>query len=129
MASITDYLVDIVKNSWTVVATADAALATATKAAEGVANASPVGAGQRHHVVTKVDASYESSTQSGLLQVKFGTTVVGSKWIHGAGALDFGVLGFQNPDSNEAVSAELAAGGAGIEGHITLSGYTTGPNL
>jgi hypothetical protein len=122
-------LIDIVKNSWTVVATADGALATATKAAAGVANATPVAAGQRHHGIVKVDASYESSTQSGLLQVKFGTTVVGSKWIHGAGAIDFGVYGFLNPDSNEAVSAELAAGGAGIEGHITMTGFTTGPNL
>ena len=48
--------------------------------------------------------------------------------MHGAGAIDFGVFGFKNPDANETVSAALAAGGVGVVGDVTLTGYTTGPD-
>ena len=121
MAHINDYLIDLVKNSWVEDAGtgADNTALTQTHAAEAV----------RHHVVAKVDASYEVSTSSGLLQVKFGTVVVASKFIHGAGAIDFGVLGFQNPTVNQLVEAVLAApGDAGVAGTLVLTGYTTGPD-
>src|SRR5262245_53535291 len=116
MAGMSDYWTDVVKGSWVEKANATALLATATRVAEGDSAITPSAttlresAGARHHVVVKVDASYSTSTQSGLLQIKFGTTVVAEKHIHGAGALDFGQLGFQNPTSNQAVSAELQAG-------------------
>src|SRR5437867_8993625 len=119
MAALEDHLIDLVKNSFVAIDQQTAALATATKAAQA----------QRHHVVCKVDASYSSSSQSGELVVKFGTTVVARKHIHGAGALDFGIYGFQNPTVNTAVSAELAAGAGGIVGDVALTGYTTGPNF
>lgn len=122
MASLTDYLQDLVQNSWTEVASAVAGLATATRAAEGAAS----GAAARHHIVCKCDASYSSSTQSGLLEIKFGTTVVAAKYCHGQTAIDFGIFGLENRDANEAVSAELAAGAGGITGKITLTGYSSG---
>lgn len=118
MASLADYQIDSVKSSFVVVTQATNAVATATKSA--VAG--------RHHVVCKVDASYSSSSVSGELTVKFGTTVVARKHIHGAGAIDFGALGFQNPTVNDDVSAVLASGGVGIDGDITFTGYSTGPN-
>src|SRR3990170_4756192 len=101
MASFMDYLVDLVKNSDTATDSQVNALATATVAAKT----------GRHNVALKVDASYNSSATSGLLQVKFGATVKAEKYIHGAGAIDFGVYGLQNPVANQALTAELAAGG------------------
>lgn len=125
MAGMTDYMIDIVKNSNTATASADNALATATVAAVGDAT----GPGRRHIVVTKVDASYSSSTISGLLRIFFGATVVGEKYMHAAGAVDFGVFGLQNPTPAQAVSATLAASGsAGALGKIVLTYYVTGPN-
>ena len=58
---------------------------------------------------------------------------LGRRWLLQSGSMEpeLGMVVFmdiQNPDSNEAVSAELAAGGAGVEGHLTLTGYTTGPS-
>jgi hypothetical protein len=118
VANYLDYQIDVVKNSWTVRAQAEAGVATATKAAQAGGC----------HIICKVDASYETSTQTGLLTVNYGTTAIATKWIHGAGAIDFGVLGLQNPDANELVEAVLAAGGAGVEGHVVVTGYTTGLN-
>ena len=116
MANINDYQIDLVKNSFVVVATDTAAIVTAAKAAA-------VG---RHHIICKVDASYSSSTQSGELTILFGTTVVARKHVHSAGAVDFGIYGFQNPTANQAVSAVLAAGAGGVVGDVVLTGYTTG---
>ena len=116
MANINDYQVDVVKHHDTVVATASNSLATATASAA-------VG---RHNVFLKCEASFSSSTASALLEIKFGSTVKYSKYIHGAGAADAGVLGHENPDANEAISAELAAGGSGVTGAVTLTFYTTG---
>jgi hypothetical protein len=116
LASLIDHLQDHMENSWTEVGQSSAnAIVTVTKAA----------AARRRHAIMTVDASYSSSTASGELTVSFGSTVIGRKHIHGGGALDFGDLGIFNPDTNEAVSAELAAGGAGIVGDLTMSGYTT----
>jgi hypothetical protein len=90
------------------------AVATATVVAPG--------AEYRNRVV-KIDASYSSSTVSGLLMLKSGVTVIAEKYIHGAGALDYSDFGIAALARNEAVSAELAAGGAAIVGTVTLSGF------
>jgi hypothetical protein len=117
MADISDYLIDCVQNSWTEPDLQLAGATTVTHAAQA----------KRHHVVMKCDASFDLGTQSGLLQVKFGSTVIAHKIIFGAGALDFGPLGMENPNANEAVSAVLAAGAGGVTGYLVLTGYTTGP--
>lgn len=118
MASWMDYLVDVVKNSDVAYDSQVNAAATATAAASA----------GRHNVILKVDCSYSTSTVSGLLTVTVGSRVF-TKYIHGAGALDFGILGFQHPTANTAITAELASGGGGITGTIAMSFYRTGPNL
>lgn len=100
--------------SWRELASADNTLATATHAARP----------GHQFVITKIEASYSNSGTSGLLQVKFGTAVVAEKYIHGAGAMDFGDPGLVNPTANQAVSAELAASGSpGVRGSVTLFGF------
>jgi hypothetical protein len=72
----------------------------------------------------KVDASYELSTQTGLLTVKSGTTTIFRKYIHGSGAFDFAELsGVPANAIGEAMSAELQAGAAGIDGTVSLTGF------
>jgi hypothetical protein len=99
-------------SEWTAQGSATAAPATATKAAV---------AGQ-HHIITGVIASYSAATIA-LLTVKFGTTTVLERYIHNAADL---LLpdGLRNPTANEAVSAELAAGAAGVVGKVALTGRT-----
>src|SRR3972149_7078881 len=70
----------------------------------------------------KVDASYSSSTVSGLLQIKSGATVIAEKYIHGAGALDYSDFGIAALNRNEAVSAGLAAGGGALVGTLRRDG-------
>lgn len=113
MPTWTDYEVAPYRSSWSVVASATAADATATKT--GVPNT-------RHFLVT-VDASYSSSATSGLLTVRFGTNVVAQKTVHGAGAFDFTFKGLA-ADVGQDISATLAAGGAGIVGHVTITGFS-----
>jgi len=91
-----------------------AALATATQAAQ---------AGTRHYVL-QVDASYSTSSTSGLLQLKSGAALIAEKYIHGSGAFDFASEGLDAENVNEAVSAELASGGVGIIGTVTLMGFS-----
>jgi len=118
MAHLFDYLLDLVRHSWVeVVQSAANSVGTVTRSAEA----------QRHHVVTKVDASFSASTSSAELTVSYNSVVIARKDIHGAGALDFGILGFENATVNTAVAASLAAGGAGVTGDVTMTGYTTGP--
>ena len=119
MAHWIDYLIDSVKNSQvdTQQSSADTAQTVTRAAVAG-----------RHHVILKCDASYSSSSASGELTLLFGTTVIARKDIHGAGAIDFGFLGHQNPDVNELVEAQLAAGGTGVTSDITFTTYSTGPN-
>ncbi len=118
MPHLSDYQIDLVKNSWVEVDTDDNSISQAVRAA----------APGRRHVITKVDASYDTDTTSGELTVLFGAVIVARKFIHGAGAIDFGVYGLQNPDVNEIVQADLAASGTGgIVGDVALTGYTTGP--
>ena len=117
MAHLQDYEIDRVKRSWTEPGTSTAgAELTVTHAAI---------AGD-HHSVVKCDASYSDPTISGLLTIKFGSVTRGVKHVHGAGALDFGEFGLENPTANDAVSATLAGGGGAVVGTITLTGVTTG---
>ena len=77
---IDDIKADSLQHSFSEPGDTTAALLTVTHAAEA----------SRRHSVVKVDASYSVSTVSGLLTVLHGTTEVGTKYIHGSGALDFG---------------------------------------
>lgn len=80
------------------------------------------GAGWRERVL-KVDASYSTSSTSGLLTVNLGTNSF-TKYIHGSGAIDFSdMLGHPADSLNTAITATLAAGGAGITGTIVIQGY------
>ena len=107
--------IDYVEKTWVEFAkSSDASVNTVSHAAEAV----------KRHVVTKIDASYEESTTTGILTYKHGTTQKAGKDIHGAGALDFGTFGLLNPTANEKVEAALAAGGLGIHSHITMTGFT-----
>lgn len=114
-SNINDIQVAQVEGSWSVTSgLLDNALATATRAAEP----------GRRHVMTKIEASYSSSSTSGLLVVRRGSTVIARKHIHGAGAMDLGDPGFV-ASTNEAVSAELSASGtAGVTGTVTVLGFT-----
>ena len=116
MPHINDLEYDSMVNTWQ--ENNESAAATALTVTHAAAAA-------RKHAVQKADASYSSSTQSGLLRVLFGTTVVARKYIHGAGAIDLGSMGLLNSTANQAVSADLAAGAGAVTGTITLSGYSS----
>lgn len=78
---------------------------------------------RRTHVITGVVASYGDSSVSGLLQVKKGSTVVIEHYVHGADSLAMEL----KVDENQAVSAVLAASGAGgTLGKVNITGYTLG---
>lgn len=112
-----DFETDEVQHSWTENGTSgDNASLTVTRAAEA----------GRNHVVVTADFSYQASTVDGEARILFGATVIARKFIHGAGAITVGHRGRINTTANQAVSAELDAGGApGDFGRITLSGWTT----
>ena len=95
---------------WTARSNAAAnAVATATKAAEA----------RTRHVVTLIVASY-SAAAIGLLTIKKGADIIFERYVHNAAEIELegGIRG----DNNEDVSAELAAGGAGITGKVTIGG-------
>jgi len=119
VAAIGDYEIDMVKNS---------AVAVTQSADNGIATATHAALPLRHWVAMKCDASYSTSTVTGELTILFGTTVIARKHIHGAGAIDFGMKGHQNPDAAELIEAKLAAGGAGVFGDLTFTAFHTGPN-
>ena len=99
---------------WVEKASADNALATATRAAAGEG---------RRHVVTKVLASF-SAAATKLLQLKHGAVVVFEHYVVNSEVVEI-PEGLRNAGNNEAVSAELAAsGGAGTIGKVNLCGYT-----
>lgn len=99
--------------AWVVSASQDNALATATKAADGVS---------RSHYITGVYASY-SAAKTGLMQVKVDTTVIFEMYVVNSMAIDFEIPIQCAP--GQAVSAELATSGtAGTIGKINLTGFT-----
>ncbi len=115
--NVMDIQADSLQNSYSEIGNATGALLTVTHAA----------AAGRRFAVVKVDASYAVSTVSGLLTVIQGTTTIGTKYIHGSGALDFGTdVGFMCPE-NTACSATLDSGGGGTVGTIVMSGFSTAP--
>lgn len=74
--------------------------------------------------ILRVDATYSDGTVSGTLSIKFGTTVVAERSVHGIAAFDFDLeVGFPADNRNQAVSAELTAGGAGITGKVFMQGF------
>lgn len=94
-------------------AVATNALATATIPAQNAAS---------RIQITNISASY-SGTASGLVQVKAGATVIWRRHVNQNAPLD---EDFVNPliaPSNTAVSVELAAGGAGIDGAVSIAGF------
>ncbi|MEM0444199.1 MAG: hypothetical protein QXJ73_08605 [Candidatus Caldarchaeum sp.] len=50
--------------------------------------------------------------------------MIAKKYIHGSGALDFTYKGLKALSRNQAISATLSSGGAGITGVVTITGYT-----
>lgn len=120
MPHVDDIQVDVVKHSWTEVGQSTAGDPVTVEHA-----ATP----GRHHVAVKCDASYDTVGTSGELTVLFDGDVVSRKHIHDAGALDFGVYGLQNPLINTVITATLDGGGGGVLGDVTLTGYSTGPDV
>lgn len=91
----------------------DNALSTASKAAP---------TNNSRHVIAVVTASYSSSSTTGLLQVKEGTTVIHEHYVHGADVIPLEY----RAAVNTAVSAELAASGTGgVVGKVAVIGHTT----
>lgn len=89
-------------------------------AAQANANAAASTTGQSYYI-TGVDASYSSSSQTGLLQLKDGTTVIWQQYVTGSGNYNFpsAIRG----KANQAFSAVLAAGAASVVGTVNLRGY------
>lgn len=96
---------------WTESGSAVAGLATATRAAES---------GNRHSI-SSVSASYSAATIA-LVQIKFGTTVEWEGYVHNQ--RDVAFASPLRAGSGQAVSAELAAGAAGVTGTVTITGYS-----
>lgn len=118
MSALQDYEMDRIQKSWSATDKSGAnAAVTVTKSTPRATD---------HNVIVKVDASFSNILGTGLLTVKEGSRIVGEKYIHGAGALDFSEFGKENTTAGEDVSATLSAGGSGYIGCVTMVGYTTG---
>lgn len=96
-------------NEWTERASATNATATATRAADP----------NHRHIIDFIYVSF-SAAAAALLTVKKGTDIVLEHYVHNADVLALGLRG----DVNEAVSAELAAGGAAVVGKCNIIGRT-----
>ena len=99
-------------SKWSETTVADDATAIATRAA----------ASGKAHYLTSVSASY-SVTNSGLLELKDGTTVLGSYHVY-----DSRDIPFPKPlrvTTGASVSVELAASGTpGQDGSVVITGFT-----
>lgn len=100
---------------WWEVDSATAGLATATRAAPGA---------RKKLIGMTVLASYSDPAESGTLTISWddeaGTTITVVYYIHGADQLVLDI----RPGSNEAISAALEAGGAGVVGQVAMCGRT-----
>jgi hypothetical protein len=95
---------------WAEKASADNALAIASKAAEV----------DKTHIITGAHASYSGSV-TGLLQIKDGVTVIFEQYVVNSEVIPLNI----ETTSGNAVSAELAASGTlGVIGKVNLTGYT-----
>lgn len=102
------------KAGWVESATADNAVATATRAAAP--------AGERHRI-TGVTASFGAAAAGKLLEILDGSTVIWSGFVHDQLSVSFAAP-LAGADGGP-VSARLAAsGGLGVVGAVTLTGYT-----
>lgn len=99
-------------STWSITATSDNAIATATKAAE---------AGKSHYI-TSIAGSY-SAANIGLITVSDGAAVVGNYHTHNQ--RDVVLSRPFRAVSGNAVSVSLAASGTvGVIGAVTITGYT-----
>lgn len=98
---------------WIARASADNALATASKAADGT----------RQHIVYGVTASFSTAAANKLLTIKDGTTIVFQAYVTNALSIVFERGIAMTPGG--ACSAELAASGTGGQsGDVNLHGVT-----
>lgn len=117
--SLNDLAYDRVINSFLETGSATNATATATKAASD----------DHHHVLRTIVASFSATPAvAALCQVKYGTTVVMEVYVSAPVVIYLGE-GHMNTTENQAVSAELGAGGVAVLGKINISGFTTGIRL
>ena len=104
----------MIGTQWTATETKDNALATASKTAPSEG---------KSHYVTGLSASFSAAAAGKQLQLKAGTTVLGTWYVHDA--LD---VAFPAPiviPGSQAVSAELEASGTGgTVGAVVLMGRT-----
>lgn len=101
-------------SAWTATATADNALATATKAAGG--------AGVSHYV-TGLQASFSAAAAGKLATLKEGASILASFYVHNDLQVTFPKA--IKIAANTAVSVELAASGTlGVIGAVNLQGYS-----
>lgn len=95
-------------------ANATNAVATASKAAEA----------DRQHILRVVVASFSQAPTSAVtLTLREGSTTLATHYIAGVGPYVI-LLDGHRAATNTAVSAELAAGGAGVTGQVSLLGET-----
>lgn len=90
-------------------------------ATDGLATATRAASSGKNHYVTAIVASF-SAASAAALTVKDGASSLFVVDVH-----DSEVIPLERPleiTKGNAVSAELAAGGAGIDGNVTLIGYT-----
>jgi len=101
------------KPSWIVTANATNAAATATRAAPSSGLS---------HFITSVSGSFDGAVAGGQLILKEGATEIGRWYVHN----EFHIS-FPSPvqlQATKAANLELAAGGAGVVGAATMTGYT-----
>jgi hypothetical protein len=111
--SITNSIKNQSDDGWVEKASADNALAVASKAAVS----------GKSHYIGAIFASY-SGSKVGLLQIKDGATVIAEYYVNNAGVIPLDVP-IKVTEGN-AVSAELAASGtAAVLGKVNLVGFTS----
>ena len=87
-----------------------------------VAAATKAAAAGKRHTAMRIFASYDDPEVSGVLTLKDGNSTLATFDVHGSRELDVCYRG----GLGNALSAELAAGGAGVDGSVTIVGYTEG---
>ena len=101
---------------------------TSLEVDNAVATATQAGVSGKYQAIRTAEASYSNRNNSGLLTVTIGATVVARKYIHGTGAIDFGIEGIPGA-TGEGVTATLAASGTpGVTGAVMMTGVTLDAN-
>jgi hypothetical protein len=98
--------------TWSATAAAANSLAVATRPGE---------AGKSHHITT-VLASFSGSATA-RLQIKDGGTVIAEHYVANGAIISLAAP--RKATAGNSLSAELAAGGLGITGSVTLLGFTS----